>query len=163
MKTLLLLRHGKSSWSDTSLADHDRPLKKRGHEAAKRMGRLIRELKRVPDHILTSSAERAIATAKVAAKEAKFDREIEVVPALYHADSSAFVAIVSRVPNRFDRVLVVGHNPGMEDWLERLIGRAEVFPTAALAQIELPVESWLDMSVNTRGTLQGLWRPKELP
>lgn len=162
MKTLLLLRHGKSSWSDTSLADHDRPLKKRGHEAAKRMGRLIRELKRVPDHILTSSAERAIATAKLAAKEAKFDREIEIVPALYHADPSAFVAIVSRAPNRFDRVLVVGHNPGMEDWLDRLVGRAEVFPTAALAQVELPVESWLDLSLNTRGTLHGLWRPKEI-
>lgn len=161
MKTLLLLRHGKSSWTDTSLSDHDRPLKKRGREAAKRMGQLIRELNLVPDHILTSSATRAIATAQLAATAAKFDGEIEVVPVLYHADPSAFVAITSRVPNRFDRVLIVGHNPGMEDWLDRLTGCVETFPTAALARIELPVDAWLDLSLNTRGTLKGLWRPKE--
>lgn len=163
MKTLLLLRHGKSSWTDASLADHDRPLKKRGRAAAKRMGQLLRELDLVPDHILTSSAERATATARLAAEEAKFDGETEVVPVLYHADPSAFVAIVSRVPNRFDRVLVVGHNPGMEDWLERLTEHVEAFPTAALARIELPVNAWLDLTLNTRGTLRGLWRPKEIP
>lgn len=162
MKTLLLLRHGKSSWTDTSLTDHDRPLKKRGREAAKRMGQLIQELDLVPDHILTSSAVRATATAKLAAIEAKFDDEVEVVPVLYHADPSAFAAIVSRVSNQFDRVLIVGHNPGMEDWLDRLIGHVETFPTAALARIELPVDSWLDLSLNTRGTLKGLWRPKEI-
>ena len=163
MKTLLLLRHGKSSWTDTSLADHDRPLKKRGRDAAKRMGQLIRELDLVPDYILTSSAVRATATAQLAAAEAKFDGEIEVVPVLYHADPSAFAAIVSRVPNQFERVLIVGHNPGMEDWLDRLTGYVEAFPTAALARIELPVDSWLDLSTDTRGALQGLWRPKEIP
>ena len=163
MKTLLLLRHGKSSWTDASLADHDRPLKKRGRVTAKRMGRLIRELDLAPDHILSSSAARATATAQLAATETKCNGEVEVVPVLYHADPSAFVAIVSRVPNRFERVLVVGHNPGMEDWLDRLIGHVEIFPTAALAQIELPVDSWLDLSLNTRGTLKGLWRPKEIP
>lgn len=162
MKTLLLLRHGKSSWTDASLADHDRPLKKRGREAAKRMGRLIRELNLVPDHILSSSAARAVATAELAAKEAKCDGQVEVALLLYHADPSAFVAVVSRVPSHFERVLIVGHNPGLEDWLDRLIGRVETFPTAALAQIELPIDSWLDLSTDTRGKLQGLWRPKEI-
>ena len=163
MKTLLLLRHGKSNWTDTSLADHDRPLKKRGREAANRMGQLIRELDLAPDHILTSSAVRATVTAQLAATAAKFDGEVEAVPVLYHADPSAFAAIVSRVPHRFDRVLVVGHNPGLEDWLDRLIGHVETFPTAALAHVELSVDSWLDLSLNTRGTLRGLWRPKEIP
>lgn len=162
MKTLLLLRHGKSSWTDTSLADHDRPLKKRGREAAKRMGQLIRELDLVPDHILTSSAARATVTAQLAAAAAKFDGDIEVVPVLYHADPSAFVAITSRVPSRFERVLIVGHNPGLEDWLDRLTGHVEAFPTAAFARIELPIDSWLDLSIDTRGALQGLWRPKEI-
>lgn len=163
MKTLLLLRHGKSSWSDETLADHDRPLKRRGRESVKRMGQLLREKNLLPDHILTSSAARATATTQLVIKAAKYDGEAEVVPTLYHADPSAFVAIVSRVPNRFDRVLIVGHNPGLEDWLDRLIGRVEAFPTAALAQIELPIESWLDLSLSTRGTLRGLWRPKEIP
>lgn len=163
MKTLLLLRHGKSSWTDESLADHDRPLKKRGREAAKRMGQLIRKLDLVPDHILTSSAARAVATAQLTATAAKFDGEVEVVPVLYHADPSAFVAITSRVPNRFERVLIVGHNPGLEDWLDRLTGYTDAFPTTALAKIELPVDSWLDLVIDTRGTLNGLWRPKEIP
>lgn len=163
MKTLLLLRHGKSSWTDASLADHDRPLKKRGREAAKRMGQLLRELDLVPDHILTSSATRATATAQLAATASSFDGEVEVVPVLYHADPSAFVAITSRVPNRFERVLIVGHNPGLEDWIERLTEHADAFPTAALARIELPIDSWLDLSTEIRGALKGLWRPKEIP
>ena len=79
MKTLLLLRHGKSSWSDESLADHDRPLKKRGRESAKRMGQLLREKNLLPDHVLTSSAARATATTQLATQAAKYDGEIEVV------------------------------------------------------------------------------------
>ena len=163
MKTLLLLRHGKSSWTNTSLADHDRPLKKRGRKAAQRAGCLLSQLELVPDHILTSSAARASATAQLVTVSAKYRGEVEVEPDLYHADPSALAAIVSRVPNQFDRVLVVGHNPGLEDWLVRLVGHAAMCPTAALARIELPVDSWTDLSPDTRGTLQGLWRPKEIP
>lgn len=162
MKTLLLLRHGKSSWSDETLADHDRPLKKRGRESAKRMGQLLREKNLLPDHILTSSAARATATTQLAIKGAKYDGEVEVIPALYHAEPQAFVAIVSRLPNRCDRVLVVGHNPGLEEWLSCLIGHVELLPTGALAQIELPIHSWRELVSDTRGTLQGLWRPKEI-
>lgn len=162
MKTLLLLRHGKSSWSDEALADHDRPLKKRGREAADRIGRLLSESELVPDHILTSSAARALETTQRVVGAAKWGGEPEVVPALYHAEPKSLAAIVSRVPNRVDRVLVVGHNPGLENWLTRLIGRMETFPTAALAQVELPINSWLDLSPDTRGTLKQLWRPKEM-
>ena len=82
MKTLLLLRHGKSSWSDASLADHDRPLKKRGVEAAKRMGQLLTELNLVPDHILTSSAVRATATVQLVVEATKYAGEVEVEPEL---------------------------------------------------------------------------------
>ena len=162
MKTLLLLRHGKSSWTDTTLADHDRPLKKRGRKGAQQAGLRMNELDIVPDHVLTSSAVRAIETVQLAAKSASYRGEVEVVSALYHSDPAAFVAIVSHTPQRFDRVLVVGHNPGMEKWLARLIGRVETFPTAALARIELPIETWLELTLDTRGTLQGLWRPREI-
>ena len=162
MKTLLLLRHGKSSWKDTTLSDHDRPLKKRGREAAQRMGRLLSELNLVPEHILSSSALRAQETAQLAVEAAKYQGEVETVPALYHADPQSLVAIVSHVPDRFACVLFIGHNPGLEDWLTRLIGRRETVSTAALAQVELPLDSWLDFSPDTRGELKGLWRPSEL-
>ena len=162
MKTLLLMRHGKSSWSDDALADHDRPLKKRGQDASDRIGLLLSESKLVPDHILTSSAVRALETTQRVIQTAQWSGEAEVVPELYHADPKSLVAIVSRVPNRVDRLLVIGHNPGLENWLTCLIGRIETFPTAALAQVELDIESWLDLTPETRGNLQKLWRPKEL-
>ena len=162
MKTLLLMRHGKSSWSEEALADHDRPLKKRGQDAADRIGLLLSESKLVPDHIQTSSAVRALETTQRVIQAAKWIGDAEVVPALYHADPKSLVAIVSRVPNRVDRLLVVGHNPGLENWLTCLIGRIETFPTAALAQVELDIESWIDLAPETRGTLEQLWRPKEL-
>ena len=116
----------------------------------------------VPDHILTSTATRAIETASLAAKAAQFPGEIESVPALYRAEPPTFVAIVSRVPERFERVLVVGHNPGLADWLSRLTGHADELPTAALAHLELPISRWRDLSANTRGELKGLWLPREL-
>ncbi|MBC7818881.1 MAG: histidine phosphatase family protein [Planctomycetaceae bacterium] len=161
MKTLLLLRHGKSSWKDTSLSDHDRPLKKRGREAAQRMGCLLRELDLVPDHLLTSSAVRALETVQFATKAAEYQGDIETVPALYHADPRSLAAIVSHVPDRFASVLIVGHNPGQEEWLARLIGRHETLPTATLAQVELTLDSWRDITPDTRGELKGLWRPSQ--
>lgn len=167
MKTLLLLRHGKSSWENCELPDHDRPLKKRGREAAKRMGRLLCELSLWPEQILTSTALRARDTASLAAEslavtDAKFNGEILAVPTLYHAEPPTFVAVVSRVSNLFGRVLVVGHNPGLEEWLARLTHSDAVFPTGAMCHIELPIDSWLDLALDTRGELRGLWRPKEL-
>ncbi|MFM9959913.1 MAG: SixA phosphatase family protein [Planctomycetaceae bacterium] len=160
MKTLLLLRHGKSSWKDTTLSDHDRPLKKRGREAAQLMGGRLVEHGLVPDHLLTSTAVRALETTQLAVKAATYGGDVEIVPALYHADPSSLVAIVSHVPYRFGRVLVVGHNPGLEEWLARLIGRNETVSTATLAQVELPLDSWLDLTPDTRGELKGVWRPK---
>lgn len=159
MKTLFLLRHGKSSWKDTTMSDHDRPLKKRGREAAQRMGGLLRELNLVPEHLLTSSATRALETAQFVTKAAKYCGELETVPGLYHADPRSLAAIVSHVPDRFASVLVVGHNPGLEEWLARLIGRPETVPTATLAQVELELNSWMDVTPDTRGELKGFWRP----
>ena len=158
MKTLLLLRHAKSSWKHADLADHDRPLKRRGRQAAKRMGQLLRELDLVPQHILTSTATRASDTARLAASGMRYNDQIESIAALYHAEPRTFVAIVSHVTERIHRLLLVGHNPGLEDWLARMIGRHENLSTAALARIELPIESWFDLTPDTHATLHGLWR-----
>ena len=162
MKTLLLLRHGKSSWKDASLTDHDRPLKKRGREAAKKMGQLLREQNLQPDHMLTSTAIRASDTAVLAAKAGKFDCGLDQIAALYHAEPSAMAAIVSQVSDDFERVLVVGHNPGFEEWLAKLIGHAEEFPTAALAHLELPIKSWRELTPETKAGLKQIWRPADL-
>jgi phosphohistidine phosphatase len=163
MKTLLLLRHGKSSWKSSDLPDHDRPLKKRGRKAAERMGRLLLELDLMPEHIVTSSANRAIETTQLVIKGSRYYRTVDVAAALYHADPDTLAGVVANSPSHAERVLVVGHNPGLADWLKLLTGQESEFPTAALAQIELPIAAWSDLTAATRGNLKGLWIPRQLP
>lgn len=161
MKTLLLLRHAKSSWKDETIADHDRPLNKRGERDAPRMGALMREEGLVPDLILTSSAKRALSTAKIAAEASGFDGEIRVSRDLYAAGPESFLEALEALPGEYKTVLTVGHNPGLEELLEALTDEAQSLPTAALAQIELDIEDWGDLQEAT-GKLVNLWLPRNL-
>lgn len=161
-RELLILRHGKSSWDDASLADHDRPLKKRGRQAAKRMGTLLREKDIVPDLILSSTAVRARDTARRAAEAAGYDGETQLIEALYHASPSTIMAEVSRVDDAYDRVLVVGHNPGLEVLTGVLTGVYHRFPTAALMHVRFDgIEQWA-RTPGRQATLLGFWLPRLL-
>ena len=163
MKTLLVLRHAKSSWKDSSLEDHDRPLNKRGKADAPRMGKLIREQELVPDLIVSSTARRAKKTAEEVADESKFSGEVVLEKRFYLASPVSMVEILKEIPDpSADRVMIVGHNPGQEELVRALTGADETFPTASLAQIELPIDRWADLELTTQGKLVGLWRPKEL-
>jgi phosphohistidine phosphatase len=162
MKTLMLLRHAKSSKDDPELEDHQRSLTKRGKEAAKRIGRLIRDKKIVPDLIISSTAVRARKTAEKAAAESQYQGAIELEDRLYLADPGAIHAVVRQFDAGRDRVLLVGHNPGISDFLSRLVRTEEEMPTAALAVIELPIGSWNKLSAKTRGRLANYWKPREL-
>jgi len=163
MKTLLVLRHAKSSWDDQSLDDHERPLNARGERDAPRMGRLARK-KRLPvELIISSDALRARVTAQAMADAIGYGGQILLDPRLYHASAADILAVLrSAVDNNVATVMIVGHNPGLEDLVARLTGDPEGLPTAALAQIALPIDRWSDVTASTRGTLVGLWRPKEL-
>jgi phosphohistidine phosphatase len=164
MKTLLILRHAKSSHDDDSLSDHDRPLAKRGQSAAKKISRLIDDKKLWPDLILSSTAERAAATARRVVKKSKrddFAGEIQYHRELYLAEPEEYVAIVQKFGGEADSVMVVGHNPGMEDLIEFLAGEWHPFPTAALARIELSIDDWADLAHGT-GEIAGFWRPRKL-
>ena len=98
MKELLLLRHAKSSWKDLGMPDHDRPLKKRGLRDAPEVGRKLRELGLAPDRILSSTAARAHATARLAAEACRFDGTIELVPALYLGGPLAYLDALRDLP-----------------------------------------------------------------
>lgn len=161
MKELLVLRHAKSSWKEAGLTDHDRPLNKRGKAAAPRMGALLAEEGLIPDLIVSSTAKRARSTAKRVARAAGFDGEIVHERALYLASTSGILGVVAHVPEAVTRLLIVGHNPGFEELVLRLTGAYERFPTAALAHVELGIESWRE-SPSAGGRLQGLWRPRDL-
>jgi len=163
MKTLLILRHAKSSWKDGSLADHDRPLNKRGEHDAPRMGALLHEEDLLPDLILSSSAVRARTTAQLAAEASGYEGEIILSRDLYSFDADTYLEALSALPDEYQCVMVVGHNPGMAELLSELTHCFEHFPTAALAQVELPIEHWAQLDdEEVEGDLINLWRPKEL-
>ena len=162
MKTLLILRHAKSSWKDAGLADHDRPLNKRGKRDAPRMGALMREQGLLPEMILSSTAKRARSTAKAAADECGFDGETELVRELYAFSAEPYLSTLAQVPDDYSIVMVVGHNPAMEELSDALTGEYQRFPTATLAEIQLPIDHWSEIGDWVEGSLVNLWRPKEL-
>ena len=161
MKTLLILRHAKSSWKDGHLADHDRPLNKRGKRATKLIGGLLEAEDLLPDVILCSTAVRARTTAERVAHRAGYEGSIEFLPALYHAEPQAYLDAVAVVSDSHERVMVVGHNPGLQDLVTVTTGAYERFPTAALAQVEYEIDAWPQV-IDSRGRLVNLWRPREL-
>jgi phosphohistidine phosphatase len=162
MKALLVLRHAKSSWKDETLTDHERPLNKRGRRDAPRMGRLMRDAHLVPERILSSTALRARLTAEAAAEACGCAEQLRYVEALYHGTPDDYLEVLRGQPDELDRILVVGHNPVLEEFLERLVGEWNRLPTAALAHVSLPVERWEELNAGTRGRLEALWSPKEL-
>lgn len=162
MKTLLILRHAKSSWKDAALADHDRPLNKRGKQDAPRMGKFLRAQNLVPDRIISSTAKRARKTATAVAKACRYESKVELTSEFYHAGPGAYLAVLQNVQDDDQRVMVVGHNPGMEALVAHLTGSMETMPTAALAHVALPIKQWTELNYETQGELLDLWRPKAL-
>lgn len=162
MKTLLILRHAKSSWNNARLTDHERPLNSRGRRDAPRMGRLLRDEDLVPELILSSSAERAYATAELVALSCDYEYEIVVTRDLYHAMPEDYVEALHEMGRESGVVLVVGHNPGVEELVTYLTDEQERMPTAALAQVTLPIQRWQELGDGVQGALENLWRPKEL-
>jgi phosphohistidine phosphatase len=162
MKTLLVLRHAKSSWDDSALDDHERPLNNRGRRDGPRMGKLVREHGLTPDVIISSDAVRARLTAEAVAEASGYEGDIRFEGALYAAGPADSLAVLRTVTKTTaGTVMIVGHNPGLEELVAQLTGEQPDLPTAALAQVVLPIDRWRDLKASTRGRLLGLWRPKE--
>jgi phosphohistidine phosphatase len=163
----MLLRHGKSDWSE-QVEDFARPLKDRGKRGAQRMGVWLQQQELVPDLIISSPAERAITTAEKAAKAMGLDaRAIAQDRRIYAARVEDLLQVLADVPDRPTRVMLVGHNPGLEDLLEYLEGRSiplpsdgKLLPTATLAVIELP-DSWSELKSGA-GQLIGITRASSM-
>ena len=162
MKTLLLMRHAKSSWTDETLTDHQRPLNRRGLEAAQRMGRLLASEDLLPDRIVTSTAERARQTAELVAGTAGFTDDLVASDALYHATADDILEVATELDPEDDRVLLIGHNPGMQEVLYRLTGEHQSVVTATLAHLQFDVADWSEVSPAPTVRLLALWRPREL-
>lgn len=161
MKTLLLLRHAKSSWDEPSLRDFERPLAARGKRDAPRMGKALRERGPLPDLIISSPAARTRATIKAVTSSARLEAGLHVEESVYGASSAELMKLVRRLPREKSCVMIVGHNPGLEDLVERLTGESERMPTAALACVEFQTESW-EAVEDGEGKLEWLLTPKQL-
>lgn len=161
MKTLLLLRHAKSSWKDTSLQDFDRPLNGRGRKAAEMVARFIRKQRVAPDLLLSSPAIRARETIETVIKAAKLSAELRYDQRIYEAGPLRLLEIVSQIEEERGTVLLVGHNPGMEELLQLLTDRPEHMTTGTLAKIDLKADKWSKV-LEQKGTLDWIVKPKKL-
>lgn len=171
MLDLLLLRHAKSSWGDPTLPDHQRSLTKRGTKAASRMGRYIVDNNLQPDLILCSDAVRARAT--LALVVSFFDDPLpDTVTAsdLYLAEPNAILRVIEANAANAGRILVVGHNPGLQALALSLTGSSKrrdlqqmamKFPTAALAHLRFDTSDWSEITTAS-ATLQAYAMPRAL-
>lgn len=163
MKTLLLMRHAKSSWKETKLADQDRPLNKRGLQDAPIMGNLLLDRELVPQRILCSTALRSRKTAELMLETlATIQPEVEYLDALYMAEVPEYYSILRTLPDELERVMFIGHNPGLETLLQLLSNRIEALPTAVIAHLVLPIHAWSEMNNDTTGELVEIWKPKDI-
>ena len=162
MKTLLILRHAKSSWHNNHLPDHERPLNNRGQYDAPRMGKLMKQEDLVPDLIISSTAKRALMTAEAVALAMDYEKGVQITRRFYLAPPEAYIKMLQTLDNQINCVLVVGHNPGVGTLVEQLTGVYERMPTATLAQVALSIIQWSEFLKNTTGCLINVWYPKNL-
>ena len=168
MRRLLLLRHAKSARPE-GVRDFDRPLSKRGREAAPRIGAYLADERLVPDLALVSPARRARETWDlVKPRLGEVSERFE--PRIYEAMADRLLAVVRETGSEIGALLMVGHNPGFEELAKRLAGSGErdaqkqlawKYPTAALAVINLTIEDWADAAPRS-GRLQRFVTPRSL-
>ncbi len=160
-RTLILMRHAKSSWASPVLADHDRPLNGRGKRSATALGNWLRAQGLIPDEVLCSTSTRTAQT---------FERlKLDIAPTytrgLYHADPNAMWQVLARAVG--DRVLMLGHNPGIAAFAHQLVANAPAhdrfwdYPTGATLVVEFAADRWPDVQPGT-GQARGFVTPREL-
>lgn len=147
MKTLLLVRHAKSSWDNFSLSDFERPLNERGKTDAPKMGKRLRKRKVKIDAFISSPAKRAKKTAQYFIKE--FDGkedDIIFVSSLYDASVSDFNAAVKSIDDKYDCVAIFSHNPGITQFANELVSGANIdnMPTCSVFAVKADTGKWKD-------------------
>src|ERR1044072_6031642 len=161
MLTLYLLRHAKSSWGDESKPDFERPLASRGRKAAALIGEFIQEKGIDFDLVLVSTAVRTRETIELIKETAKFRGEVRYDERIYEATVSQLLEVIAQVDSDRESVLLVGHNPGIEELLTLLTGEQQRVTTANFAKIKLKTTKG-SANPHGRGTLEWLVRPKEI-
>jgi phosphohistidine phosphatase len=168
IRELLVLRHAKSAWDTDAPTDFDRPLAKRGRKDAPRVGRFLLERGLRPDYVVSSPAERARQTVIAVCEPLGIDRsEINWDERIYHASSGTLIDVLNDCPDEARRVLIAGHNPGLETLVRSLCDHDvptphdyKLMPTAAVAHLETRTD-WSQLEVGT-ARLLSLTRARSL-
>ncbi len=161
MKRLILMRHAKSSWKDSALSDHERPLNKRGREASPKVARALAQLGWVPEVVISSDSVRTRET--WARMEPELEGEILVAwqPELYHGSTADIRGVIEGLPDDVETAMVLGHNPGWESAVERFSGVYARMTTANAALLEGD-GAWAALARGDDWRFIEVLRPKEL-
>lgn len=141
-RTLILVRHGKSSWDEASLPDRARPLAERGRRDAPMMGQRLAAHQVRPDLILSSPACRALSTATILAEALDYRADIVVDERLYASDARTLLAVIAELGEHWRCVMLVGHDPEFSALAHRLSREISEMPTCAVAQFTFEAASW---------------------
>ncbi|MEZ5751268.1 MAG: histidine phosphatase family protein [Paracoccaceae bacterium] len=164
-KRLILTRHAKSSWDDPTMADHDRTLNDRGRAAAADLGQWLSSRGYVPGEVLCSDARRTQETWERLAPALGAQPAVILKPALYHAGPDVMLAVLRHAAA--DTVLMVGHNPGIAEFAQRMVAQAPLdpsfsrYPTGATLVASFEIDSWRDVDFGM-GTTRDFIVPREL-
>lgn len=161
MKTLLIMRHAKSSWKDQELPDHDRPLKKKGRKDIVNMAKILKKNALSPDLILSSGAVRAKDTAILMAEKLNYKEEPELSDDLYMAESEIYIQKIATIADHVETLLIVGHNPGLEGLVMTLGDKITSLPTGSIAKIYLFIDHWAELTAETDGEINQVWVPED--
>ena len=168
VRELFILRHGKSAWPEL-VDDYNRPLKKRGRKAAMAMGTWMLQHKMIPDWIISSPADRARETAEKLCKGLEINRHKFLIfdDRIYEAGLDDLLAVLADCPRFKRRIVLVGHNPGLDSLLQHLISddlklddEGKILGTAHLAHIRMP-EDWQNLEPGC-AELKGIFRPRDV-
>ncbi|MEP7257148.1 MAG: histidine phosphatase family protein [Flavitalea sp.] len=164
MKTILLIRHAKSSWSNFSINDSERPLNERGKKNAPQMAKRLLKKKIAIDAFLSSPASRALTTAQLFAKEYGYSaKNIIVMPELYMAGHAAFITAISSAPEEAKTIAVFSHNYGITEFANSLgVARIDNMPTCSIFAFTAAIDSWQDFN-NSVKTFAFFDSPKAVP
>ena len=161
MRQLLVYRHAKAEKAEGGLADRDRRLVPRGQRQCESIASRMAAQNQLPEYVLTSPAHRAGETAERTMQSAGIDVEIREDERLYDATPQSFLSLLQGLPSHVTRVMIVGHNPTVEEFVEHVTGENVEMKTANLAVLESEVQDWREVAPSTRFSLRAHLTPED--
>ena len=161
MRQVLVYRHAKAEKSDGDIPDRKRRLLPRGRRQCESIGAQLAERGLLPDAVITSPAVRARETADRTAASAGFSGAITEADTLYDATPRTYLSVLQDLPDDTERIMLVGHNPTVEEFVEHASGQSSRMKTAHLAVLETDLASWRDLAPDTRFTVADYLEPEE--